>query len=183
MFNPFDRSEGNEGYLRAAKALMGERNEMSEMSERSERNERGECGECGTFLRSICQFSNQVALLKWFLRDASWVGVYLLEGDELVLGPFQGLPACERIRLGNGVCGTAAMEARVIAVKDVNAFPGHIACDSASRSEIAAPFFFPDGKVAGVLDVDSPIEGRFSDDDVPFFSQAAAIMGMALGGR
>ncbi len=168
MFHPFDRSEGNEGYLRAARALMGER------------GKRDRRGECGTFLQSICQLSNQVALLKWFLQDAGWVGVYLLEGDELVLGPFQGLPACERIRLGHGVCGKAAMEARTIAVKDVNAFPGHIACDSASRSEIVAPFFFPDGKVAGVLDVDSPIEGRFSDDDVPFFSQAASIMGMAL---
>lgn len=171
MFHPFDRSEGDEGYLRAARALMGER------------SEKGEGGECGTFLRSICRLSNQVALLKWFLQDVSWVGVYLLEGDELVLGPFQGLPACERIRLGQGVCGKAAMEARTIAVEDVNAFPGHIACDSASRSEIVAPFFSSDGKVAGVLDVDSPVEGRFSDDDVPFFSQAASIMGTALCGR
>lgn len=93
-----------------------------------------------------------------------WVGFYLVRGDELVLGPFQGSPACTRIRKGRGVCGTAWSENRTIVVPDVDLFPGHIACSSRSRSEIVVPLLV-DGKVAGVLDIDSDTPGSFDETD------------------
>jgi len=108
--------------------------------------------------------SNAAASLKQHLTGINWVGFYLLRNGELVLGPFQGLPACTRIALGKGVCGTAALERRTLVVADVDAFPGHIACDSASKSEIVIPLI-KDGRVLGVLDVDSPFPNRFSHDD------------------
>ena len=108
--------------------------------------------------------SNTSALLNQFFDKINWVGFYLAEEDELVLGPFQGLPACIRIPLGKGVCGTAAKSKESIIVPDVNAFPGHIACDAASQSEIVIPII-KDGIVFGVLDVDSPELNRFSEDD------------------
>ncbi|MBB4824270.1 GAF domain-containing protein [Sporosarcina luteola] len=108
--------------------------------------------------------SNASALLNVFFDRINWVGFYLLEEGELVLGPFQGLPACIRIPLGKGVCGTAADRKETIVVEDVNAFPGHIACDAASQSEIVVPLL-KDGELLGVLDIDSPELDRFSDDD------------------
>jgi L-methionine (R)-S-oxide reductase len=112
----------------------------------------------------IANAANLSALLYDALPDVNWVGVYLLRGNELVLGPFQGKPACTRIAIGAGVCGSAVAERRTLVVPDVHAFPGHIACDSASRSEIVVPLI--DGaRVIGVLDVDSPIADRFHDTE------------------
>lgn len=109
--------------------------------------------------------SNASALLNQFFDRINWVGFYMMDGaDELVLGPFQGLHACIRIPLGKGVCGTAAQKKETILVPDVNQFPGHIACDAASRSEIVVPLI-KDGIVIGVLDIDSPEYDRFTDDD------------------
>lgn len=108
--------------------------------------------------------ANISALLDGALRDINWVGFYLLQKDTLILGPFQGKPACVEIKIGNGVCGTAVAENRTMLVPDVHAFPGHIACDSASNSEIVIPIHC-DGKVIGVLDIDSPLSGRFDEED------------------
>jgi GAF domain-containing protein len=113
------------------------------------------------------QFS---ALVYDTLADLNWAGFYLTvpskkgEGQDLLVGPFQGKPACARIPFGRGVCGTTAVEKRTIVVPDVHAFPGHIACDSASASEIVLPLVV-NGAVVGVFDIDSPVRGRFSDDD------------------
>ncbi|MCI2058776.1 MAG: GAF domain-containing protein [Oscillibacter sp.] len=109
-------------------------------------------------------FANAAALLWQALEDINWVGFYLMRGGELVLGPFQGKPACIHIAAGRGVCGTAVLEDRVQRVADVHRFPGHIACDSASRSEIVVPIH-QNGAVAAVLDVDSPLPGRFTPED------------------
>nr|WP_106780428.1 GAF domain-containing protein [Lysinibacillus timonensis] len=112
----------------------------------------------------IANLSNASALLNQFLDQVNWVGFYLLKEDELVLGPFQGLPACVRIPVGKGVCGTAVMNRETLVVKDVHEFPGHIACDAASNSEIVIPLIKND-KVIGVLDIDSPLKNRFSEED------------------
>ncbi|MDD1504537.1 MULTISPECIES: GAF domain-containing protein [unclassified Lysinibacillus] len=112
----------------------------------------------------IANLSNASALLNQFLPNINWVGFYVLQGDELVLGPFQGLPACVRIPIGRGVCGTAVDKAETIVVKDVHDFPGHIACDAASQSEIVIPLI-KEEQVIGVLDIDSPIVNRFSKED------------------
>jgi len=108
--------------------------------------------------------ANLASLVFHTLPDLNWAGFYWLRGRELVLGPFQGKPACVRIAVGKGVCGTAVAERRTIVVPDVNAFPGHIACDSASRSEVVIPVA-RGGAVVGVLDLDSPRPGRFSEED------------------
>ena len=108
--------------------------------------------------------ANVSALLYATLQNVNWAGFYLLEGDTLVLGPFQGKPACIEIPLGKGVCGTAAAEDKTQVVPDVHLFAGHIACDGASRSEIVVPLH-RGGKVAGVLDIDSQILDRFSAED------------------
>ena len=108
--------------------------------------------------------ANTAALLFDALADVNWVGFYLLRGDRLVLGPFQGKVACIHIPLGKGVCGTAAQRDETQLVPDVHAFPGHIACDSASNSEIVVPIH-RDGAVVAVLDIDSPIPNRFSEAD------------------
>jgi L-methionine (R)-S-oxide reductase len=108
--------------------------------------------------------SNASALLNQFFDRINWVGFYLMVAEELVLGPFQGLPACIRIPLGRGVCGTAAKTQQSIIVDDVNTFPGHIACDAASQSEIVVPLV-KDGNLIGVLDIDSPELNRFTEDD------------------
>ena len=113
---------------------------------------------------STANAANLAALVFHSLPDLNWAGFYWLKGGELVLGPFQGKPACVRIALGKGVCGTAARDARSIVVPDVNAFPGHIACDAASRSEVVVPVLHH-GRVIGVLDVDSPRLARFTDED------------------
>ncbi|MED1205284.1 GAF domain-containing protein [Heyndrickxia acidicola] len=113
----------------------------------------------------IANFSNTSALLNQFLDRINWVGFYLMDSnDELVLGPFQGLPACVRIPLGKGVCGAAAMKGETIRVDDVNQFPGHIACDSATQSEIVIPIL-KEGQLLGVLDIDSPEKNRFDELD------------------
>lgn len=112
----------------------------------------------------VANLSNTSALLNQFFDRINWVGFYLIEDGELVLGPFQGLPACVRIAIGKGVCGTAAEIRETIIVPDVHAFPGHIACDAASRSEIVVPII-KEGNVLGVLDIDSPELERFTEDD------------------
>ncbi len=112
----------------------------------------------------IANLSNISALLSMELDDLNWAGFYLMKGDELVLGPFQGKPACVRIPVGRGVCGTAVATNSVQRIYDVHEFEGHIACDAASNSEIVIPFSI-DGKIAGVLDIDSPNVGRFSEID------------------
>lgn len=112
----------------------------------------------------IANLSNAAALLNQFLDRINWVGFYLVEGNELVLGPFQGLPACVRIPFGKGVCGNAVKERKTLRVEDVNQFPGHIACDSASQSEIVVPII-KNNEVIGVLDIDSPEINRFDEVD------------------
>lgn len=112
----------------------------------------------------VANLSNASALLNQFLERINWVGFYLMEDGELVLGPFQGLPACVRIQVGKGVCGTAVAEKKTMLIEDVHAFPGHIACDAASQSEIVIPLI-KDGSVIGVLDIDSPELSRFTKED------------------
>ena len=108
--------------------------------------------------------ANLASLVFHTLPELNWAGFYWLRGGELVLGPFQGKPACVRIAMGRGVCGTAARERHTILVPDVSAFPGHIACDAASVSEMVVPLV-KDGELLGVLDLDSPLPGRFDEDD------------------
>jgi L-methionine (R)-S-oxide reductase len=112
----------------------------------------------------IANAANMTSLIFHTLPDLNWAGVYLLKDGELVLGPFQGKPACVRIAIGKGVCGTAAQRRTSVVVPDVEAFPGHIACDSASRSEIVVPLL-KGTELLGVLDLDSPVLGRFDDAD------------------
>ncbi|RYG74971.1 GAF domain-containing protein [Lentibacillus lipolyticus] len=123
----------------------------------------------------IAILSNASALLNQFLDDVNWVGFYLWKDDELVLGPFQGLPACIRIAYGKGVCGTAIKEKATQRVPDVSEFPGHIACDSASRSEIVVPLFI-DGQIFGVLDIDSPNTDRFDETDQIYLEKFAEVL-------
>jgi L-methionine (R)-S-oxide reductase len=112
----------------------------------------------------IANLANAAALLFWNLPAINWTGFYLLKQRELVLGPFQGKIACVRIKLGQGVCGNAAEQRQTLVVPNVHEFPGHIACDSASNSEIVIPIIKSDGLI-GVLDIDSPEFGRFDDQD------------------
>lgn len=112
----------------------------------------------------IANLANASALLWEALPDINWAGFYMMEDGALILGPFQGKTACIRIAVGRGVCGTAVAEDRTQLVPDVHAFPGHIACDSASRSEIVVPIHVR-GNIWGVLDIDSPYENRFTDTD------------------
>lgn len=113
---------------------------------------------------NISNMANAAALLYNSLADINWAGFYILKGDTLFVGPFMGKPACVKIALGKGVCGTAAAEKLTQVIPDVHAFPGHIACDPDSRSEIVIPLF-RDGSLFGVLDIDSPVTGRFKEDD------------------
>ncbi|PFM65214.1 GAF domain-containing protein [Bacillus cereus] len=112
----------------------------------------------------VANLSNASALLNQFLDCVNWVGFYVTEGNQLVLGPFQGMPACVRIPFGRGVCGAAAETKTTQLVADVHQFPGHIACDSASNSEIVVPIM-KEGTVIGVLDIDSPEKNRFDEVD------------------
>jgi GAF domain-containing protein len=112
----------------------------------------------------LANAANLSALIMARMNRLNWVGFYFLRGDSLVLGPFQGLPACTRIAVGRGVCGTAFQRNETLVVQDVHAFPGHIVCDTASRSEIVVPFNTQAG-VAGVLDVDSPVLARFGAEE------------------
>ena len=113
----------------------------------------------------VANLANASALLNQALTDINWVGFYLLENDTLVLGPFQGKPACIEIKVGKGVCGTAVSTDSVMLIENVHRFPGHIACDSASNSEIVIPLHDAEGKVVGVLDIDSPTLSRFGEED------------------
>ncbi|MFG0251445.1 MAG: GAF domain-containing protein [Phycisphaerales bacterium JB038] len=113
---------------------------------------------------ALANSANFAALVYHGLPALNWAGFYFVEGEELVLGPFCGKPACVRIGLGKGVCGAAAQEQRTVLVEDVHAFPGHIACDAASNSEIVVPLI-KDGALLGVFDVDSPVKGRFDTAD------------------
>lgn len=120
----------------------------------------------------IANLANTAAVLNQFLEEISWVGFYLMANRELILGPFQGKPACRRIALGKGVCGTAAAEDRIIVVPDVNQFPGHIACDSGSQSEIVVPIH-AGGEVSAVLDIDSYCLERFGELEADWLKQIA----------
>jgi L-methionine (R)-S-oxide reductase len=123
---------------------------------------------------AVANAANLSALLWMGLADLNWAGFYLLRGEALVLGPFQGRPACVRIELGTGVCGTAAQRRETIVVADVEAFPGHISCDAASRSELVVPLI-RGNKLLGVLDLDSPVLNRFDDDDARGIETLAAL--------
>jgi GAF domain-containing protein len=123
---------------------------------------------------AIANAANIAALVYSSVPELNWAGFYFVRGDELVLGPFQGNTACTRIGFGKGVCGTSWARRETLVVPDVHAFPGHIACDSASLSEIVVPLV-RDGEVLGVLDIDSPVLARFSDNDRAFFEELAAI--------
>ena len=112
----------------------------------------------------IANLANASALLYQSLDNLNWAGFYLMENGQLVLGPFQGKTACIEIPVGRGVCGTAVERGETILVKNVHEFPGHIACDSASNSEIVVPMY-KNGEIVGVLDIDSPLLGRFTEDD------------------
>ena len=124
---------------------------------------------------ALANAANMSALLFRALPNLNWAGFYFLHGRELVLGPFQGQVACVRIALGRGVCGTAAERRQTLIVPDVHAFPGHIACDSASRSEIVIPLI-QGGQLLGVLDLDSPLLGRFDQEDGAGLEAAAAVL-------
>ncbi|MDR2899300.1 MAG: GAF domain-containing protein [Clostridiales bacterium] len=124
----------------------------------------------------ICGLSMASAIINVYIDSINWVGFYILKNGELVLGPFQGLPACIRIAVGKGVCGTAAKEGRTVIVKDVNEFPGHIACDVCSNSEIVIPIF-TNGELYGVLDIDSHEIGRFDQEEAKCLEAVARDIG------
>ena len=119
--------------------------------------------------------SNVAALLGWYLKRVNWVGFYLVDGDQLILAPFHGLPACTRIKIGKGVCGASFKDKKQFNVPDVHKFPGHIACDSASNSELVTPIL-KNGEVLGVLDIDSPEFNRFNEADNELCNKIAQIV-------
>jgi len=129
--------------------------------------------------RTACM-ANAAAFLYHEMENVNWLGFYLLKQGQLVLGPFQGKPACARIQPGRGVCGTAIAQGRVLRVKDVRAFRGHIACDADSRSEMVLPLTDAAGEPFGVLDIDSPLLDRFSEEDERFAAAAIRIISVAL---
>lgn len=128
-------------------------------------------GECNV----IANLANTAAQIGLVVQDINWAGFYLWDGSELVLGPFWGKPACLRIAMGKGVCGTAAEQRQTVIVPNVHEFPGHIACDSASNSEIVVPIIV-DGDVVGVLDLDSPLHDRFHEKDAVMFESIVDIL-------
>ncbi len=123
----------------------------------------------------ITTLSNAAAHLKYYLEDVNWVGFYLWHQDKLILGPFQGLPACTEIAYGRGVCGTVAKTQQALIVDDVHRFPGHIFCDGASESEMVLPLL-KDGRFLGVLDLDSPRKARFTQEDLENVQKALDIV-------
>lgn len=131
-------------------------------------------------LPQVSNLANASALLFYALRDINWAGFYLMHQGALVLGPFQGKVACTRIAIGKGVCGTAVSENHILCVPDVHAFPGYIACDSASNSEIVLPLHDASGNVAAVLDIDSPQPARFGSDDVYGLDEIARLIEEAV---
>jgi len=130
----------------------------------------------------VANGANFAALLFWSLPQLNWAGLYLVEPErgDLLLGPFQGRPACVRIPIGRGVCGTAAQRRETVLVRDVHEFPGHIACDAASNSEIVVPLL-RDGRLLGVLDLDSPVPARFDEDDARGLERLAEVFLASLG--
>jgi L-methionine (R)-S-oxide reductase len=128
----------------------------------------------------VANMANCAALIFNSVPRLNWAGFYLLKGGELVLGPFQGQPACVRIEIGRGVCGTAAEKRTTLRIADVTKFPDHIACDSASRSEVVVPLLTADSHLIGVLDVDSPELDRFDDDDEAGLREIAGIISRKL---
>ena len=131
---------------------------------------------------AIANMANVAALVWQFLPGLNWAGFYRLKGEELVLGPFQGKPACIRIPLGQGVCGAAATLRATQCVADVHAYPGHIACDSASASEIVVPVEH-EGRLIGVLDLDSPTPSRFDAEDIAGLERLCALIAPAIAGQ
>jgi len=131
----------------------------------------------------IANAANFSALIYHSLPDLNWSGFYLYDGNELVVGPFQGKPACIRIALGRGVCGTAAQTHQTQVVRDVHDFDGHIACDAASQSEIVVPLIRADGSLLGVWDVDSPSIARFDDEDRAGMEALCAVFMAAIDPR
>ncbi len=127
----------------------------------------------------IANMANISAVINAYMEDLNWVGFYRRIGEELVLGPFQGMPACIRIKLGKGVCGTAAREQRTVLVKNVHEFPGHIACDSKTNSEIVIPIY-QNGEVFGVLDLDSPILERFSQIEQRYLEEISLLLSKSI---
>ena len=128
----------------------------------------------------IACLANISAVIYGYMDNINWAGFYLVKNGELVLGPFQGLPACTRIKLGSGVCGTAAIEQKIQVVDDVEKFPGHIACDGATKSEVVIPLI-KNGVVFGVLDVDSPVLSRFAETEVKYLMEIAGLIEKHLG--
>ena len=126
-------------------------------------------------LYAVSTLSNISALLKWYIPSINWLGFYLRCGRKLVLGPFQGEPACTEIPFSRGVCGKCATEGKTIIVQDVELFPGHIACSSLSKSEIVVPLI-KEGHLFGVLDVDSPEKGRFGEGERVLLERAASLI-------
>lgn len=131
----------------------------------------------------IANSANFSSLVFNAMPDLNWAGFYFLQGDELVLGPFQGKPACIRIKKGRGVCGTTVVEGKTIVVPDVHAFPGHIACDVNSRSELVAPVRDANGNIMGVFDLDSPLPNRFDQHDADGIEALVNILEQALKAR
>jgi len=127
----------------------------------------------------IANLSNTSAIINEYVKDINWAGFYLMEEKELVLGPFQGKPACIRIPIGRGVCGTTAERKETIIVENVHEFPGHIACDSASNSEIVIPIM-KNGAVFGVLDIDSPEFNRFGELEKKYLEEVVGIIEASL---
>ena len=127
----------------------------------------------------VSALSNLSALLFQSMEGINWAGFYLMDRGSLVVGPFQGKTACIRIEIGKGVCGTAVRQQRVVRVADVHAFPGHIACDASSRSEIVLPIWNK-GRIAGVLDIDSPLPDRFTEEDGEGLSDIVQLIGQEV---
>jgi GAF domain-containing protein len=127
----------------------------------------------------LANLATVAAYVYAYITRVNWVGFYILRGDTLVVGPYQGMPACVRIPLGKGVCGTAAAEKRVIVVPEVSKFAGHIACDAASRAELVIPIY-KDGELYGVLDIDSPEPNRFDEEDVTTLTEIGRLVSDAL---
>jgi L-methionine (R)-S-oxide reductase len=132
-------------------------------------------GQLSSEMDSLANLSNVSAIIKAVIDRCNWVGFYILRGEELVLGPFQGLPACNRIGKGKGVCGAAVEDRKVQRILNVHEFPGHIACDSASKSEIVVPLV-KEGNIYGVLDLDSPEFERFTELEEKYLVKAVEVL-------
>lgn len=128
---------------------------------------------------ALANLANSAALLFYGMKEINWAGFYLLKKGGLILGPFQGKPACIRIPLGRGVCGTAAQAGKTLVVTDVHQFPGHIACDGASASEIVIPIA-SGGRTVGVMDIDSPVKGRFGEEDARGLEKIASLLSSGI---